>query len=375
MGYRAYAPTDAEAWGRMYKLAYATKPEDVPAWIEKAGPENLRLVEGPNGLRGGLVQVPMGQFWGGRSVRCAGVAGVAVLPEARGHGTATELMTAWLRDAAEAGWALSALYASTRALYRGVGYECAGTYFSHSLPADALRPAGRGDVRPADLDALKARYQASAAHKAGWLDRGPYVWERVFRDADAFEVDGGHAVVVVVRPPGSGWFELHVRDLVATNRPALDALLGHLRGFGSMARTVVWNGAPSPAALDTLVEFRTTTTLKEPWLIRIVRVADALRDRGWPVGLTAEIHLDLADPTLPENAGRWVVQLRDGAATVERGGRGDVALETRWLAPLYSGYRSPWELRELGVLRADDRACGTLAAAFAGPTPAMCDFF
>ncbi len=51
------------------------------------------------------LRVPMGQFFGGRSVAMMGVAGVAVAPEARGRGLATRVMQEVLREAREEGGA------------------------------------------------------------------------------------------------------------------------------------------------------------------------------------------------------------------------------------------------------------------------------
>src|SRR5688572_32537597 len=44
------------------------------------------------------VEIPMGQFYGGRSVSNLGVAGVAVAPEARGGRVALDLVLSSLRE-------------------------------------------------------------------------------------------------------------------------------------------------------------------------------------------------------------------------------------------------------------------------------------
>ena len=65
----------------------------------------------------------------GRDVPLGAVAGVAVAPEARGSGIASGMMASSLDALRLAGVPLAALYASTFALYRKVGYEQAGSRF------------------------------------------------------------------------------------------------------------------------------------------------------------------------------------------------------------------------------------------------------
>ena len=56
-------------------------------------------------------------------------------------------------------------------------------------------------------------------------------------------------------------------------------------------------------------------------------------------------------------------------------GAGGVALSIRGLAPLYSGFMSPDELRVAGALDAPDAELPVLRALFAGPAPHTTDGF
>ena len=78
------------------------------------------------------------QFFGGRSVPTAGVAGVAVAPELRGTGLGRTVLTALLRGARERGAVLSSLYRTTPGPYRSLGYEQVGVLRWASLPTAAL---------------------------------------------------------------------------------------------------------------------------------------------------------------------------------------------------------------------------------------------
>ena len=77
------------------------------------------------------------QWWGGRRVPMAGVAGVVVAPEYRGRGVGSMLMRGVLqRGASSKGFPLTALYPATTVMYRHLGYEFGGG------PVPVLLPGG-----------------------------------------------------------------------------------------------------------------------------------------------------------------------------------------------------------------------------------------
>src|SRR2546430_1369377 len=78
----------------------------------------------------------------------------------------------------------STLYPSTFGLYRKAGYEIAGTHCRFTLQ---LRQLGR-QRRPLAISALgtdqpevEEVYRDVARCRTGYLDRGPYIWNRVRR--------------------------------------------------------------------------------------------------------------------------------------------------------------------------------------------------
>jgi predicted acetyltransferase len=111
------------------------------------------------------------------------------------------------------------------------------------------------------------------------------------------------------------------------------------------------------------------------WMLRIVRLAEALTLRGYPAGVSAELHMQVEDDLLPENTGAFVLTVRDGSATVARGGRGTFRLSIRALASVYTGFLSPAQLVAAGMLETSEHDAAIAAALFAGPTPWMRDHF
>jgi predicted acetyltransferase len=248
-------------------------------------------------------------------------------------------------------------------------------------------PLGRRDheVHPigdADRSAVEQAYRAWARVRAGALDRGDYVWRRVRAPrenvAHGFLVRGSAGVdgylYATQRPIASGGYDLVLSDFVVLSARAARSLLGFLADHRSTADTVVWHGGfPEPLFLEQ-TEVATKVELHEQWMLRVVHVEAALQARGYSGGY-AEIELELDDAELPENAGRYRLVVRDGKADVSRGGNGKVRLDVRALAVMYSGFLRASDLARSGRISGDSASIQTLDGLFAGPPPALGDFF
>lgn len=374
---------DDDALVRTYRLAFGSDEPGIRRWLDLEG-KRVRLTDDAAAV---LIDIPMAQWWSGRAVTMHGVAGVAVAPEARGRGLAQAMMRTHLHQLHEAGVALSALYASTRSLYRRVGYEIAGERFRHAMATEHLRGQPDLPLRPVD-DAAKARIAAARATwgpalPEGTLRRGAYVWRRVWiaRDDvahDAWWVDDGGTLagwVVVRLVPGDPFPTLHVQDVAASTPAAWSAIRAHLRGFASMGRTIVWHGAATTPLASGTAEHRVDTRLFEPWMLRLVHLPSAIAERGWPRGLVARVDLEVDDPDLPQQAGRWRLQVADGDAQLTRGGEGAVRVHVGALARLYAGHLGAAALAAEGGLAGPTDDVQTLGACFRGPRASLADMF
>ena len=134
------SPEDLSAFGRIVGWAFGFPEKEASEWLEHSGTDNLRLYSSDGAVRGGLLTIPMGQYFGGKAVPMVGIAGVAAAPEARGKGLALELMHATVRELHDKGVALSTLYPATLTLYRKAGYALAGSLFDVRMPAARIPP-------------------------------------------------------------------------------------------------------------------------------------------------------------------------------------------------------------------------------------------
>jgi len=365
------------------------------------GHENLRVVRDGSRIVGGLTLVPMGQWFGGRALPMTGIAAVGIRPEARGGGAGGLLVRSVVAELAAQGVPLSTLYPATVPVYRAAGFELAGSRWHVRLHLKGLptraprqgRTAGGGPTLraggPDDFPAMERAYRHYACHQDGLLDRGHFVWTRVrmprgetaqhylVEDPDAPGPAGpllGY-LSYTQREAHDFLQELVVSDLALTTASAGERLIALLGAHQSLAPVALLNLPPRHPLLTLLPEWRAETRLHLHWMLRLCALDAALEGRGYPAGLTAALHLDVADALVPANAGRRVLSIADGSGHVERGGQGSLRLDVGALAALFSGFQSPEELALQGGLVGPPAGVGAAAAAFSGPAPWMQSIF
>jgi len=369
--------------------AFGFPPEEAKLWFERSGIENIRTLKRGGRLCGGLIEIPMAQWFGGRSVSMMGVAGVGVFTEERGRGVAAQLMLSMLRESRARGFALSTLYPATVSLYRRVGYERAGARFSIAFDPRACEVARVPEITIAEVretpEDVVALYAATARRCPGVLDRGPYVWTRVSKPrghvTKTFTASHGGVLegyVVLSHTSAGDSTNVLVTDLAATTSRAARAILRLLVEYRSLATVVKWHGGPSDLFTNLLPERHHEISLTDYFMVRVVDVARALSARGWPLGASGALTLEVKDASMPENSGLYTLELEGGEGKVaagERAGAPRVTITERGLAALYTGHAPAHVLADAGWLEADDTARALLDAWFGGPYPVMRDFF
>ncbi|PTL83671.1 enhanced intracellular survival protein Eis [Vitiosangium sp. GDMCC 1.1324] len=370
--------------------AFAMPPEEGRVWRQKieAGGAQLRVLRQGGPVAATLIHFSMGQWFGGRRIPLVGIAGVGVAPARRGQGSGVRLMQACLQELRGQGVPLVGLYPSTQPLYRRVGFEQAGSRFEIRVRLSGLdfqeRSLSLRPVEASDLPALHDVYRRCAQRQQGWLDRGPYIWNRVTHPrgetAYGYLVEGpsgveGYVYLSRRSLPQSIHQELSLTDLIALTPAAGRRLLSFIGDHRSLTDEVVWRGGPADPLLLLLREQTYQVKHLFHWMLRVLDVPAVLQARGYPAGYSGALHLEVEDELFPENRGRFVLEVENGVAEVRPGGDGDVKLHVRALAALFSGFLSPAALQFVGVLEADEASLRTAAALFSGPPPAMPDMF
>jgi predicted acetyltransferase len=376
---------DLRALTEVLNRTYLRSPDEGQLWLKRVRAEHLRVVRRGSRVAGGLSLLPMGQWFGGRSVSMTGVASVAIDPEHRSTGLAGSLMREVLEELHESGVALSMLYPATQPVYRRAGWELAGTWTRRRIPASAIDVRDRDlpmlRLDPGPLQDLRELYGRRARWATGYLDRSADLWEnRILRPRDEEDVHvyaaGDQGYVVFVQNRNGGWkYDLVARDLVALTSAAARRLLSFVADHRSFAKNLVWTSSDGDPICMQLREQEWEQDRSWQWMLRVVDVRGALAARGYPPPIEAEVHFDVRDNVLPWNEGRVVLEVAGGKGKVRKGGRGRVRIDVRGLASLYSGFMGAESLAATGYLEGSERDLATASAVFAGPAPSSADFF
>ncbi len=400
-GFGPLLPEERADAAALVRQGFGIPREYFDRSVELFGPEVMRgLRAGPEtGRAGQLVACaavwPMEQWFGGRPVPSCGVAAVAVDPAERGRGYGSALMRGLLEEARANGAALSVLYPATLPLYTRLGFGRGGVSFDWSAPPASLAagpPPGDGWVRrtdAADAGHLAALRRSLLASANGLVERNEGLWsfalcpDGVPSDVYTLDGPGGPEGYIAVAPPAKR--ALTVADLCLLGPRAVRLAQSFLAGYRAQVDRVSWRGGPDDPLALLAPDTGPRMDARDEWLLRILDVRRALEARGYPPGIVGELILDVADPLIPGNSGRFRLRLSGGKATVtpmaggEESGKKAVgavlSLSVGTLAALYSGNKGPAVLRQVGLLRGGDAAMALASLMFSGPAPWMPDRF
>ncbi|MFL5767952.1 MAG: enhanced intracellular survival protein Eis [Actinomycetota bacterium] len=341
---------------------------------------------------------PFLQWFGGRALPMTGIYAVATLPEHRGGGLASRLVTQHLHRGRNEGAVISALYPAALRPYRRLGYELAGTYTDHRVALSDL-PTGRGplrveEYRPEDLDGVRAVFREVMERQNGPIYSELEDWwtERILATSEP----GVLFRVVVVRAEdgavegfcpfrhgkaGTGSdldfsFGIETSHLVVRSEAALRSLLAYFRGFRGLGETLQFSGPPADPIALLVDEQKLKPAWTFRWMLRMLDVPGALEARGYPP-VSGSVDITLRDPAFQEDDGATYHLEADAgkvrASRVEAGPGATTSIGT--FSSLFTGYTSPADAVRVGALEADDAAVHLLSALFAGPAPWLPEWF
>ena len=359
-------------------------------WFDRIGRASFRILSDGERPLAGCAMPDFAMWYGGRAVPTSCINGVGVIPEARGTGAGIALMRAVLQELHARRVPLATLYPATLQFYQKAGFERAGIRQTFELPLSLIvhgpTEATLEPFTPSDQARVAAIYARKTAVSAGLVERPAWMWhDRLEPAGEVYRFivrEGGSDTGYIVLVQGGRADPLRLTDVCALTVGAARALLRLLAGYRTMVEVVTWAGGPTDPLLLALAEnvvagaeSRVRLRRNWEWMLRLVDLPGAIAARGYPPGLTATLALEVTDTLLPENAGRWTLQIAAGSGRVDSGGAGGLRLDIRALAALYTGHLHPFELQAAGLLDGSAADLALLGAAFAGPRPWMLDSY
>jgi len=387
---RAPRPDEADDVFAVCREAFASPPERREPWLAGKRMDEFLGAWAGGELVATTETMPVGQFFGGRSVPMGAVASVAVRPDFRGRGIAPRLLAVAVERMREQGLVISTLHPATTRFYRGLGWEIGGEFGVRRIPTASLAALPPGEpecLRPArvgDIDAVRECYQRVASTINGALDRTDTRWradqltldhpQRYLYVYDADDRIDGYVVYDQHPTRGQWGFGITVHEIVAADARAAVTLWRHLGSHVTQVDSITVLALPLDVLTLLLHEQVVELVGANHWMTRVIDAADAVAARGYPPAVRADVHIQLADRVAPWNDGRFVLRIEDGEGKLTPGGTGDVHLSVNALASLYTGWASARTLVTAGLVHhADERELAALDAAFAGPRPYLFD--
>jgi predicted acetyltransferase len=321
----------------------------------------------------------------GAMAAVAGVSMVAVLPSYRRQGALTGLMRQQLKDIAERGEAIAALFASETPIYGRYGYGRASWHLTLSLARGhgalaAEVPADPGlRLRIAEPGAVHAEmgkvYELAMAERPGLYARTEAWWDRLTHEPDSdgdplrrcvlVEDDAGPRGYALFTSDGRWEWEegtflpagvLDVSAAIATDPAAAAALWRDVLSRDLIATFRLHMLAVDDPLLDLLADSRLgRARISDGLWIRLVDVAKALAQRRY--ACPVDVVIEVTDELCPQNQGRW--RLTAAATSVPSGFSGtcerttapaDLALPVRALGAAYLGGTRLGQLAAAGLV-------------------------
>ena len=338
----------------------------------------------------------------GAELPAGGITFVTVLPSHRRRGLMSGMMRLMIDDCHKRGEPLAMLWAAEGVIYQRFGFgqatasvnldaEVKAINFTREWPREGscrLLPAGEG------LDLVTPVYEAARSRRSGFIARTPEWWAGMLPLADKDAKGGGaKRLVVFERETGPEAYAVYkikgewngrgpngtlsVEEAIGCTPRGTREIWRYLLEV-DLVRTLKTSRLPADHPLLTLVSEprRLGTTVGDGIWLRIVDVKAALEGRtyGLDGNGAGRLTLDLSDDYCPWNAGRWLVGVEGGRATVSRtDGEADLALDANDLAALFLGGTTAAALADSG--RVTEVKPGGLSAAdslFSTPLKPWC---
>lgn len=280
-----------------------------------------------------------------------GLGGVAVDLRHKKEHVAADMVRFYLDFYRRKDAALTALYPFRPDFYHRMGYGYGVKMNRYSFSPTSLPAGGSGSVEYLTVEnkgELAACYERFLERTNGLFVMPPHVLDAQFTDPAAHIVGyrqagqlRGYLIFRFEPVPGENWLQnnLQLRALIYDDATALAALLGFLRKQADQVGRIIYETQDetfhylltdprdgSDKLLAGLWHESNTQGLGIMYrVIDVPRLFDVLGTHDFG-GVTARVRLNLTDSFLPENAGSYLLAVKEGRAEPVDGGAADVEI-------------------------------------------------
>lgn len=314
-------------------------------------------------------------------VPCAGIAAVAVRPEARSGGLGRAMMRWALAPLRERGYAMASLYAFRESFYRPVGYEVVGRRFQIVCPHARLpHVSSELAVHAADEEGWQRAapvYEVFARRYSGMNLRSPEQWKTVTRGTGGktrlFLIGDPAEAYAVVHLQGAFWEQQRVSEVAWSSKAGYDGLLAFFRSLAANKSHLAWYEPGDSPFLARSLDQGVEVSLERWMMSRALDVPTVLRALK-PLG-EGTLGIDVLDPAIPEHAGPWTITWSSEGIEAKQGGDAEATLPVGAFTQAAHGEPCAEELLEAGTAQCRPEARPRLAQLFPRGRAYCMDFF
>ncbi len=359
------------------------------------------------GIAGCLRITPFEVYSRGVKMPMAGIAAVAVQPEARRNGIAEALMEDALRKMYEMDYSISMLFPFKHHFYKKFGYGYVGNLTQYEFtPNNISNFSGasgmssgkeRSHVRAfgkADKSKIKrVLLQEIQTNGSFTLLRPENFWDLVvfpkFKDAYVYD-DGelkGYMVFEIYKEPGAsngltGDTVLNIKEFVGLDASVHRGLWGFVGALGEQVTRVKFL-APSDYPIHLFLrepresdyrrlffEYKSFSTLASGFMLRVINIPDALTKLHHTIEAPADFVIKVNDGNLPQNSRPLNLHVHNGETVVDETKR-SVQFESdiEIFSQIYSGFLKPSDALNLGFAHGEKATAAKLDELFRTRAP------
>jgi predicted acetyltransferase len=308
--------------------------------------------------------------------KMGGIAGVAVLPEARQTGVGGAMMRWSLRYMREQGYVMAALYAFRESYYRKFGYEVCGMRYKITCPHARL-PRHKSElpvrrILHKDLDQIKPCYDAFAKARSGMNLREPFHWGRIILDdlvRTIYAAGDPVEAYAIVEHDWTFWNDQPLVEFAWTTRRGYESILSFFAALAINKASLTWHEPSDSPFLARHLDQGAKIESEKPVMYRLLNPTAALETLGSHG--EGEFSFAMKDSELPENNGPWQVCFANGKTRVDRTQTAELTIDPQTAVQAFLGQPSLADLSRNGSVSLNDAAARLLP-----PLPVFCiDYF
>jgi len=357
-----------------------------------------------SGIVGCLRITPFEVYARGQRMPMAGLAAVAVLPEARRRGIAEVLIEDSIRKMYEFGYPISMLYPFRHRFYKKYGYAFVGSAVQYEIPSnEVLDFEERVRVRTAqrqDRNKIKRAFNDNIERNGSFtIARSDNFWEMVVfpKALDVYIYEepspttgkmecGGYVMYELVKEANHEPV-LVVKEFVGLGAKAHRALWGFIGGLREQVSKIRYL-APVDYPMHLFLrepveynfrrlffEYKTFGSLACGFMLRIINVKDALKYLIAPVESPIDFTIQIKDSLIAINSRVFHVHIHLGETVVEETHvPANVEMGVETFSQIYSGYLRVRDAVSYGLVEIDKTLVERLDRVFEWRQPYIYQF-